>query len=103
MVTNSDTFLKVADSLEDHASSRANFDGLSENERKSVAQNLVIARSQAENTGGSTAQYRHEMRKKKNLYFYKCGHVGIDTDEAKAMWWSVVHDNPSPHARRDLI
>jgi hypothetical protein len=83
---------ELADSLESHASSRANFHDVSDEHRHAVAEWLLIAHRQRENEPDNNRidAYEQHLNKKQNNYFYQCGQAGIDIEEARAMWQNVV-------------
>jgi hypothetical protein len=83
---------ELANSLESHASNRATFHGASDKDRRAVAKWLTIARVQAQNEPDDNREreYNEHMNRKRNNYFYQCGRAGIDIEEARAMWSSVV-------------
>ena len=93
----SEAIEELANELEERASSRANFNQLSGNERRNVARYLIIARSQARNSGNS------DLTDAKVQFFYTCGEVGVPFNEARNLWWTVVHNNPAPYDREDLV
>lgn len=89
---------ELATELEDHGTSRANFRSLSDSDRYRVARVLVIARSQvnATNADFDNDKFRWHMHRKKEEYFYVCGDVGVDWDEASYIWWSAVYGGVAP-------
>lgn len=97
---------ELAEELPEHQSPRGNeFRAIPVEDRKLLARPLVMARSQVESTNANwqDRQFRNEIIKKKNAYFYYAGQLHIDMDQANWIWWSVVYDNPSPAERRELI
>ena len=97
---------QMAQEMPEHQTSRGNeFREIPVEHRYPMAQKLVQGRSQAsaENADWSYAMFRYHMRQKKELYFYYVGKLGIDFDEARAIWWSVVYDDPSAAEQRDKI
>jgi len=96
----------LAEELPDHQTARGmEFRTLSVEDRKPLARILVIARSQAQSGDADweDALFRRSMRRKKNRYFYQAARLSIDIQEATTIWWSVVHNDPSPAERVTLI
>lgn len=94
---------EIAGSLEDYGSSRANFQQAMPDERVAVAKQLLIAKSQHENSGEPDEPYKAHMAQKCARYFHECGKAGIDINEAKYIWWNFVYDDPDPNERDSLI
>lgn len=87
---------RLADELEEYASSRANFERLSAEERERVARHLASARAQVENRGQQTrtGPYGYHLIDKRSRFFYECGRAGIKHREAERLWWHVVYSGP---------
>lgn len=98
---------ELAISLDDHQSSRGDeFRDASNSDRLRMARPLVRARSMVDNSGPESFEdvnYTKALVYHKMLYFYYASAAGVDFDEAKYIWWSVVHGDPSPHERRSLV
>jgi len=104
MVT--DAIKEVAEKLPKAQTSRgAEFRNTSVEDRYRIARHIVIAQCQATAANGNwnNESYRYHMRKRKNIYFHECGLLDIDYDEAEVIWWRMVHDDPAPNDRRELI
>jgi hypothetical protein len=96
----------LANELEEHATSRADFSRLSENDRHRIARVLVLARVQSVPRGSpewDNDTFRAEMRRQKERLMFLCGGAGIDEQEARAVWWSVVYDDIPPVYRPEVV
>lgn len=96
---------ELADSLEEHASNRADFRDANNAQRYRVAEGLFLARTQvnASNAPDDTLEgsraYADQLMRKRDSYFHACGQAGMDMKEAKKMWWSAVYDGLAPYRR----
>lgn len=94
---------ELAETLENHASSRADFRSASESQRREIAKWLVIARVQVENSGdGNRDAYKIQLIEKRSRYFHVCGAAEISIEEATYLWSNVVYSNTKP-TRTDLV
>ena len=98
---------EVADSLEDYASSRADFRNADSSQRWAIARLLVIAKSQVtasnEPEDKTTGRYGTQLVQKKCSYYHACGRAGVSMKEANAIWWNFVYDNAAPNERANLV
>ncbi len=97
---------ELADELEEYGSSRADFRNLSQDERERIARQLVIARAQARSPDSDkwdNERYVSQMIKKRVQYSYEAGRAGLDPEEARAIWWNCVYDDPAPVDRDKLV
>lgn len=98
------TVSELAQSLEDYASSRAEFRNATNSQREKVASWLVQARVQVrasdapDNTRGAGA-YTRALSAKKNRFFYACAEADISISDAEGMWWNYVYDGIPPAER----
>jgi len=91
----SSTVHEVAQEMPEHQTSRgAEFRNLSVEDRYGMARQIVIGRSQANATNADfdNDTFRYHMRKKKEAYMYYAGRLGIDHDEARYIWRSIVYE-----------
>lgn len=104
-MSSSETVEEVADALEEHGSSRANFRDVSDNERRLIARQLILGRSQANasNADWDDMSFRSRMLETRVAYAYECGQAGMSPRESRYVWWNFVHDDPPPVSRDELI
>jgi len=101
----SEAIQELADSLEEHATNRADFRDANDAQRYQVARWLFLARSQvnASNAPDDTLEgsrvYASQLMKKRDRYFYACGQAGIEMKEATKIWWNAVYDGLAPYRR----
>lgn len=106
----SDAVRQMCEEMEEYQTSRGDeFRNIEPSERYGMARALVIARSQAHNSGkplgGPEAKWEHEpfrqaMRRKKESFMYHAGRLGVDTKEARAIWNGVVYEGIDNHPAR---
>lgn len=103
----SEVIEELAQSLEEYATSRADFRDAGDGQRYRIARWLVIARSQARASNAPeekrTGRYGGHLIDKKNRYFHACGRAGISVKEANTMWWNYVYENAAPYQRVRLV
>lgn len=102
----SDEVTELATSLESYGTPRADFRGLSEQDRRAIAKQLVIASTQVvepESYKWDDPDYRASMRRVRENYMYECGKSDLDRDETRHLWNNVLYPLCSPHERRHLI
>lgn len=96
---------EVAEVLPEHQTNRGDeFRDLSTQQVIPMARAALIARCQvkASNADWDSNEFRREIRRKKELYFYHAGRLGISMEEANSMWWGYVHENPAPAEKHRL-
>lgn len=95
--------LDVAEEIPYHQTSRGReFNDIPPTDRIPLARQLIIARSQATASNGDwdSSEYRRSIMRTKVSYYYQAGRLGVDETEAETIWWSFVHDDPSPYEKR---
>lgn len=106
-MTHSQPIIELAEALPEHQTSRgAEFRTTDVEDRLPLARILFIARHQAQNsseTHGQLNNYTIHMVHSRSTFFHEAGRLDIDRQEAEAIWWSVVYDNPSPNERSCLV
>lgn len=101
----SDAIEELAESLEEHASNRADFRDATNAQRYQVARWLFLSRAQVnasnapEDTLEGDRAYADHLLRKRDRYFHACGNAGIGIKEANQMWWSAVYDGLAPYRR----
>jgi hypothetical protein len=99
----SEAVRNVAEKMPEHQTSRgAEFRNISVEQRYGMSRALVIARSQvnASNADWDSTRYREHMRRKRELYLYRAGALGVDMNEATTIWWSIVYEGIDTHPAR---
>jgi hypothetical protein len=99
-----DAVEQMCHKMEEHQTSRGDeFRTIGYRDRRGMARNLVIARSQVEADNGDweSNSFRRAIRRCKEAYCYEAGSLGIDRKEAEAIWKNVVYENVpnDPHTR----
>lgn len=97
---------EMAAELEEHASSRANFQNVSDDDRWEIARELTIARAQAQDPNSDVWEkppYREAMRRKKEVFHHRCGKAGIPIHEANYIWWNAVYGGVPPYQRNKVV
>lgn len=96
---------ELADSLEEHASNRADFRDVNDAQRYRVAEQLFLAQAQVnannapDDTLAGDRAYTNQLLRKRDSYIHACGQAGIDMKESRQMWWSAVYGGLAPYRR----